>query len=400
MTITNLKRIALILVGAMALAGAETMVHSALPGHLGQSALAQDGDRDIEKAKERFRVGKTAFDEENYQKAAEAFLDAYRFSGRSELLFNVAQSYRRAGDLRNAETYFQKYLEEMPDASNADQVVEKIIEIQEEMAEQMATVDVETSPPGLNVFVDDEESARCQSPCSISLLPGEHRLTARDADGSEASTTATVEAQEETSVTIQVEAAVQTGQLDISTDVRSGTMTVAGQGTQQLPLTSPLELPVGTHDITVEADGKTWRGTIDVPANQTKRILVPLGGVEQQGGSPLRSASFGLGGASIGFLVGGILMGRASNDTFDALQSRQNTFGSVDQDMIDRGKSQQTGANILYGASIATFSAGVGLFVWDMMSSGSTTESEEQIPPSEPSDDSDDDANIDLLGSR
>jgi hypothetical protein len=400
MTITNLKRIALIVLGATALAGADAMLHSALPDEFGQSAFAQDGEKDIEKAKERFRVGKTAFDEGNYEKAAEAFLDAYQFSGRSELLFNVAQSYRRAGDLRNAEQYFQKYLEEMPDAPNADQVVEKIIAIQEEMTAQMATVDVETTPPGLSVFADGEEAARCQSPCSVSLLPGEHTLTARDPEGGEASTTLTVEAKQETSVTIQVEAQVQTGQLEVSTDVRSGTMTVAGQGTQQLPLAAPLELPAGSHDITVEADGKTWRGTIDVPANQTRRILVPLGGVEQQGGSPIRSAAFGLGGASVGFLVGGILMGRASSSTYDALESQQNTFGSVEQGMLDRGQSQQLGANILYGASLATFGAGVGLFVWDMMRSGSGSESEQDIPPSEPADGSGDDANIDLLGSR
>ena len=400
MTKTSIKRFTLIALAALCMAVTTAALQTMLPGGLGQLAWAQDQERDIEKAKERFKVGKTAFDAGEYKKAAEAFLDAYQYSGRSELLFNVAQSYRRAGELREAETYFQKYLEEMPDAPNADKVVEKIIAIQEEMGEQMATVEVETAPPGLNVFADGEETARCQSPCSVSLLPGQHTLTARDPDGGEASETVTVEAKQQTSVMIQVEAKIQTGKLEVSTDVRSGTLTVANQGSHELPLAAPLELSAGSHDLTVRADGKTWRGTIDVPANQTRRILVPLGGVEQQGGSPLRSASFGLAGASVGFLVGGILMGRASSKTFDALETQRNEMGTVDQNMVDRGKSQQLGANILYGASIATLGAGVGLFVVDMMGSNSASESEENIPPSEPAQKSGDDADVDLLGSR
>jgi hypothetical protein len=395
---STIKRFLLILLGAVCLAGASSAFQAILPGSVGQHAIAQDGEnRDIEKAKERFRVGKTAFDAGEYKKAAEAFLDAYQFSGRSELLFNVAQSYRRAGELREAEKYFQKYLEEMPDAPNADQVVEKIIAIQEEMAQQMATVEVDTSPPGLNVFVDGEESARCQSPCSVSVLPGEHTLTARDPEGGEASTTLTVEAKQQTSVSIELEARVQTGKLEVSTDVRSGTLTVAGQGAQQLPMAAPLELPAGSHKLTVKADGKTWRGTIDVPANQTRRILIPLGGVEQQGGSPMRSAAYGLAGSSVGFLVGGILMGRAAGKTHEALKTQQNRLGSVDADMVDRGKNQQLSANILYGASIATLGAGVGLYLADTLGSGGADESEQDIPPSE---DAEDDASVDMLGAR
>jgi hypothetical protein len=54
-------------------------------------------------------------------------------------------------------------------------------------------------------------------------------------------------------------------------------------------------------------------------------------------------------------------------------------------------------ANILYGASIATLGAGVGLYLADTLGSGGADESEQDIPPSE---DAEDDASVDMLGAR
>ncbi len=46
-----------------------------------------------------------------YPEAIKEFMEAYRLSKRPELLYNISQSYERNGDLRNARTYLQQYLD-------------------------------------------------------------------------------------------------------------------------------------------------------------------------------------------------------------------------------------------------------------------------------------------------
>lgn len=91
-------------------------------------------------------------------------------------------------------------------------------------------------------------------------------------------------------------------------------------------------------------------------------------------------------------------MGNSASKTFDALEQQQGDLGSVDSGMVDRGRQQQMGANILYGAGLTTLGAGVGLFVFDMMSKKS---GEQDIPPSEsPSPDSSEQADVTQLGAK
>lgn len=360
-------------------------------------AAQESQTRDIERAKARFRVGKQAFDEERFDDAAQAFLDAYRFSGRSELLFNVAQSFRRAGHLQKAADYFQQYLEERPDAPNADAVVEAIIAVQEEMDAQMATVDVQTSPPGLNIFVNGELTPRCQSPCTVSLLPGEHTLVAREPNGGEISDTLTVAAKQQTSLRLEVAPQVQLGQLEVTTDVREGTISINGQAPVQLPMLAPVELPAGSHQLTVRAADRVWRGTVDVPPNDVRRILVPLGGIDGSSINTVQLTSIGLASSSVGLFLGAALLGRAAGQTHAALEDQQASDRPVDAGMVDRGKSQKTAANVLYGAGAATLSAGVGLYVWDMLRTSDASDSQAQPEPTEPQESS---ADVDLLGLR
>jgi tetratricopeptide (TPR) repeat protein len=351
------------------------------------SASAQNSE-DIEQAKARFREAKEQYSEENYLEAARAFREAYELSGRGEILYNVGRAYWKAGQLTEAEEYFQQYLNQMPDADNADAAVEAIIEIQEEMAAQMANVDVSTSRAGVDIFVDDELEPRCQTPCTVSILPGRRTLHARP-DGIEPqSKRVDVEPEEQTSIEF-----VLPGKLLVLTDQRSGTMRVDEVGSWSLPLEEAVPVPSGTHTVRVEgADGSTWKNTVEISGGETTRVMVPL---EQSGGgqpSLVQSASYGLVGVSVGLLIGGIALGSQASKTHAALERQQQALGGVDADLVERGKSEKSSANLMYALSAVTFASGAGLFTWDLMSSSS--DDEEEIPPSEPDAE---DADVDLL---
>lgn len=343
-------------------------------------AFAQS-DEQIEQAKEKFLDGQQAYQDEDFDTAAKHFLSAYELSERAELLYNVGRSYRNAGKLVKAQDYLQQYINAMPEAANADEVIEAIIEIQQDMAAQIASVQVTASQPELKVYVSDETEARCELPCALSLMPGEHTLSVRLPDAEVLTKKITLKAEEQTSVHFDTP-----GRLQVRSDQRAGSVEIAGIGQYTLPMDSPISLSSGAHQLTVTGPhGAHWSGSVEVTSGELSEISIPMTSTipapnaDRGGTSTLRTVSFALAGLAVGLGAGGALMGMQASDTHDTLGQRQSALGSVDPAMLDQGRSQQLGANILYAASAASLLAGAGVFTWDLLSGDS-----EEIPPSEP----------------
>src|SRR5690554_1994770 len=165
--------------------------------------FAQSAD-EIEQAKQHFFDGQKAYQDEDFDAAAESFLAAYELSERAELLYNVGKSYWMAENLLEAQDYLQRYINVMPEANNAEEVIEAIIEIQQELATQMATVQVTASQPKLEVFVADEDTARCKIPCAVSLMPGEHTLSVRPPGAEVLKRKITLKAEEQASLNFAI----------------------------------------------------------------------------------------------------------------------------------------------------------------------------------------------------
>jgi len=67
-------------------------------------------------AREHFRIGKTLYEAGRFEQAGEEFHEAYRLSGRSQLLYNVYVAYRDANDFPKAIEALRQYLEEVEEA--------------------------------------------------------------------------------------------------------------------------------------------------------------------------------------------------------------------------------------------------------------------------------------------
>jgi tetratricopeptide (TPR) repeat protein len=77
-------------------------------------------------AKELYDSGLRHYNVSEYDQALVDFKSAYQKSGRSELLYNIAQCYRAMGDPARAQSHYRAFLRENPDTPNrAD--VEKLI---------------------------------------------------------------------------------------------------------------------------------------------------------------------------------------------------------------------------------------------------------------------------------
>src|SRR4051794_22832671 len=77
-------------------------------------------DDDQGRARALFREGSQLYEEAHYEEAIARFQEAYRLSGRPDLLFNIAQAYRLEGPAHCATAlrYYQRHLDEQPSASN------------------------------------------------------------------------------------------------------------------------------------------------------------------------------------------------------------------------------------------------------------------------------------------
>lgn len=324
---------------------------------------------EIRDAKKLVGEGKAAYKAGKYSEAVAAFTRAYELSGRSELLFNIGQSLRLAGDLRGAEAHLQQYLAESPQAPNADEVVNAIVEIQQEIAANLATVQVDTAVAGRSVFVGDETEPRCSTPCAVTLPPGEQRLTVRGEGALDKVEKLTLEPGKTVPLQVELSVSEPRGHLWLTTDRPAGTLRI-GETVAALPLAEPLEIEAGEHDVSVEAARNArWTGQVNVEPNGTTTLFVPMQGMvdARRRGSVRKSIAYGLWGASLAAGAGGVLLGMQARDTFDTLEGQRERDQFVDPELVTHGRTQQTGANIMFAAASATLLSGVVLFLWDQL---------------------------------
>jgi len=90
-----------------------------------QPVPAVDAKTD-ERARAQFEEGRTAYEEGRYRDAWAKFREAYRLSGRPELLYDVGQTADRLGREEDAIKAFELYLKHTPDAPNRREVENRL----------------------------------------------------------------------------------------------------------------------------------------------------------------------------------------------------------------------------------------------------------------------------------
>ncbi|HWM87570.1 MAG TPA: tetratricopeptide repeat protein [Kofleriaceae bacterium] len=85
----------------------------------------QASDDDDQKARELFRMGETHYSAGRYEKAAVLYDEAYRLSGRAELLLAMVNTYERMGDYAQASEHLRQYLKH-PRAKNVSSLRERL----------------------------------------------------------------------------------------------------------------------------------------------------------------------------------------------------------------------------------------------------------------------------------
>jgi tetratricopeptide (TPR) repeat protein len=95
-------------------------------------------------AKEHFVKGTKAFDLGAYEEAVSEYSAAYRLHDDPALLYNIAQAHRLAEHTTEALRFYRMFLVRSPNATNRDEVEQKITELQKLVDLQKRT---QNSPP-------------------------------------------------------------------------------------------------------------------------------------------------------------------------------------------------------------------------------------------------------------
>ena len=117
-------------------------------------------------AREHYDKGTTYYDLGKYRDAAREFEAAYEAKKDAAFLYNLAQSYRLAGDSERALHFYRTYLRYVPKAPNRADIEEQIKALELKVATQAPptappSVTVEQAPPrGATAMIS---SASCPS---------------------------------------------------------------------------------------------------------------------------------------------------------------------------------------------------------------------------------------------
>ncbi len=329
-----------------------------------QAAFAQT---DLNAAKEKFREGREAYQNEEYAQAAELFVEAYGFSGRSELLYNIGQAYKSADNLAQAEKYFQQYLSEMPDAKNADEVVNMVIEIQQEIAARLATLQMETAKPGRQVYVDEEPDSRCETPCALNLNPGTYKLTLKGKAAKDKTVNVTLGKAEKKTINETLEAMIVKGRFILMTD-RGGRLQIGTDIDQVFDESgATVDVQSGPQTVKVTTGRAEVTTEIDVKGEESVTMIVPLNDLHnaEASSSWMKLTAYGLGGAALALGIGGAIAGSQAQSTFDEAERQQAANGGVDAGLLEAGRGEQSVANVLYFSAIGALAVGATLWVVD-----------------------------------
>ena len=108
----------------------------ALPVHAAEDSSLEDAKAHAARAKVHYDLGE-------YDKAADEYIQVYRIKPLPALLYNIAQSYRQAGQYEKAKQFYKSYLREAKDAtpSSRQQVEKAIQEIDELQAKEKRAKD-------------------------------------------------------------------------------------------------------------------------------------------------------------------------------------------------------------------------------------------------------------------
>lgn len=344
-----------------------TLAPAALALLVALAAPAAEND-----AKAFFQAGAQAYDAGRYDAAVQAFDEAYRLTPHPGILFSMAQAERKHFFVSRERTFLERAVEhyrlylDSPRATRAAEARAAVADLEEarlrlsnaapapaapstvELAK--ARLMVTTQATAASVMIDD--AAPVEAPFIGEVAAGRHRVRV-SAEGY---------FPEEREVEVALGA---TAGLDLPLKERAGqlsleapsgsTIYVDGEMAGDVPLTRPLELPAGTHSVTVIRRGMyPWSGEVAIERGTPAKMQASMERTTQRVASLIV-----LGTAAALFGAGALCASSASGEAELADQIRaEQALGNITSERLAEYNAAVQSHDDLGLGAMAGFGAG------------------------------------------
>jgi hypothetical protein len=337
------------------------------------SGRARAADDDVEKARILFNAGAKAYAAGRYVDALDAFRAAHALTpDRPTVLFSLAQAERRqftiARDeptLRAAIEHFRKYLEIVTEGGRRADAVVALGELEAiaatlrqepvEGARAAARIMVTTATEGAVIAIDGKR--RDTVPVIETIPPGDHKV-AVSAPGFVDEERA-ITAVEGVILPVEINLRERPSFLALSAPAGASIL-IDGRSFGEAPLSSAIELPSGSHQLTVMQrgrQGRMERVVIERGRTTTLGLSLPF--------SNQRRVAVGLLGASLAMLgagAGSTAAAIAYQGSAERLLA-QGAQMNLDAASLEEYESARSSRNTLSGVAFGTFAASTVLGV-------------------------------------
>lgn len=127
-------------------------------------------DADEVKARALFKEAQTAYDLGEFGKALGLYSDAYKLKALPGFLFNIAQCHRQLGNLKDAQFFYGRYID---NSSPKEPNVERARELLEDMKRQQAEAEKKAEEARLAEEARQAELKRADAPLASTLTPAD-----------------------------------------------------------------------------------------------------------------------------------------------------------------------------------------------------------------------------------
>ncbi len=239
-------------------------------------AFAQNTNASVDLAEEadfHFELAVKAYSKGNYESALEHWLVSNRLVPNRNVAFNIAHCYERLGQYSEAyRHYHDVWLSETDPEAKAS-----AYEAQTRIGKHVALVEIETDPPGAQIFVDREDlGMRAISPQILALPEGKHTIIVKHFGYQTAQQSDVVLKSGKTEKTsFKLDRIV--GRVSLGGYPQGAFIFVDDKPEPIGTLPSTFELEPGTHIIQVQAEGyQSDRFPVHVRAKQTTETSTNL----------------------------------------------------------------------------------------------------------------------------
>ena len=327
---------------------------------------------------EKQKAGSAAFEAGRFMKAANLFKDAFDISPRGNLLFNIALSYERAGEVELAVQFYERFVQAVPNSPQRPAVQRQIATLKTSLKDLYVDVSVSSSPPGAIIFVNDKsDGAMGKAPLTFKLLPGSYVVIA-ELEGYEPAKQRIQVADGIPAVAdISLISSGEVGTVTFFVSERNADVMVDGRRIGRSPIAEKVKLTAEPHDILVVKPGfVAWKKKYPVKPGVEQRVDVRL--VEEDATNLASGGGSGsvwpwiVIGAGVAATGAGVFTGVSAQGLYDQLSEKKAVFQAEPSDRnriassdLDTGKTLVLLTNLLIGVGSVAIVGGVVMWTLD-----------------------------------